>query len=259
MQHHADRAERRARVERVLERRQRLLADLLVLGGAVEQVDRVDEHRVDPLGGVDRLAVGGDLLVGVDAGPPRARALVEELDRAAGTFLTPGDRVGRPACGRYMTTDQHGFWTLFFRGMLCPEMRFDSLRLRPAPSTSGERGRHCTTGCWPGATAPSSSCGSRHRPRGARPRERGADLRGAALARPRLGRRPRLPVPAAGPPHRGRRAADRGRPRTAPPPAPTRSRPTRRRTATPASAAATTGRAPSGCGCPTRAPRSCAT
>ena len=52
-----------------------------------------------------------------------------------------------------------------------------------------------------------------HRPRALDARERRADLRGAALARARLGRRARLPVAARRPPRRGRRAAARRRPR----------------------------------------------
>src|SRR3954454_7050185 len=48
-----------------------------------------------------------------------------------------------------------------------------------------------------------------HRPRALHAGERRADLRGAALAGARLGRRPRLPVRAPGPARRGRRAADR--------------------------------------------------
>src|SRR4051812_2855523 len=48
-----------------------------------------------------------------------------------------------------------------------------------------------------------------HRSRALHAGERRADLRGAALAGARLGRRPRLPVRAPGPARRGRRAADR--------------------------------------------------
>ena len=47
VQHDAGRAERVARLQRGGQRRQRLVADLPVLGGAVEEIDGVDEHRID--------------------------------------------------------------------------------------------------------------------------------------------------------------------------------------------------------------------
>ena len=51
---------------------QRLVADLRVLGRAVEQVDRVDHQRLD-VRALHRLVEGGDLLVGVDARASTAR------------------------------------------------------------------------------------------------------------------------------------------------------------------------------------------
>ena len=54
------------------------------------------------------------------------------------------------------------------------------LRHRPGRCTSATRGRHCTTGSWPGARAASSSCASRT-PTASAPRARTChDLRGAA-------------------------------------------------------------------------------
>src|SRR3954471_2423594 len=67
VEHDALRAERVAGLQRDDQRAQRLVAQLLVLAGAVEEVDRVDEQRVDARA-LERRAVVGDLLVGVDAG-----------------------------------------------------------------------------------------------------------------------------------------------------------------------------------------------
>ena len=47
VQHDAGRAERVARLQRRGQGRQRLVADLPVLRGAVEEIDGVDEHGID--------------------------------------------------------------------------------------------------------------------------------------------------------------------------------------------------------------------
>ena len=113
-------------------------------------------------------------------------------------------------------------------------MRFDSLRLDRCPPHRGSADGTTTTGCWPGAAA-SSSCGSRTPTRERSTPENVEQIfEGAALARPRLGRRPVFQseqdrhaevveqLIAGG--HAYRSTAG-----------PTRSRPSRRRTATPAS------------------------
>ena len=120
----------------------------------------MDQHRVDLRVG-DRLVVGGDLLLGVDPRPPGARALVEELDRAAGALLPARDRVRRPAGGRDVGSDQHRIWTLFFRGMLCPVCAFASPRRRPAPPHRWSADGTVQLAPGPGPAARSSCCGSR--------------------------------------------------------------------------------------------------
>ena len=77
------------------ERGQGLLAQLFVFAGAVDQVDGVDHHGFD-LGGVHRLAEGGEVLLAVFGRPPHARALVEDLDRFATALLAALDRFGEP-------------------------------------------------------------------------------------------------------------------------------------------------------------------
>ena len=78
-----------------------------VLGRAVEQVDGVDQQRVD-VGVRHRGAEVGDLLVGVLARLPRARVLVEDLDRARAALDAALDGLGRTAGGGDVGTDQHG-------------------------------------------------------------------------------------------------------------------------------------------------------
>ena len=81
--------------QRVGERGQRLLAQLFVFARAVDQVDGVDHHRFD-LGGVHRLAEGGEVLLAVFGRPPHPRALVEDLDRFATALLAALDRLSSP-------------------------------------------------------------------------------------------------------------------------------------------------------------------
>ena len=120
------------------ERVERLLAQLSVLAGAVDQVDGVDHHRFDPRG-VHRLAEGGEVLLAVVGRPPHARALVEDLDRFAAALLAALDRVDEPARGGNMRADQHVTQTI-------TPVESDSPPRRPARCTSAERGRHSTTG-----------------------------------------------------------------------------------------------------------------
>jgi pimeloyl-ACP methyl ester carboxylesterase len=92
--------------QRVGQRGERLLAQLLVFGRAVDQVDGVDDHRVDR-GALHRLAEGGEIVLAVAGRPPHARALVEDLDRFAAAFLAALDRFGEPAGGGDVRSDQH--------------------------------------------------------------------------------------------------------------------------------------------------------
>ena len=76
--------------------RQRLGADLGILAGAVEQVDGVDQHRVDRACG-HRLAERRDVLLACSGRPPHARRLVEDLDRLGSRAPR---RVRSPLAGR---------------------------------------------------------------------------------------------------------------------------------------------------------------
>src|SRR5690242_16236470 len=82
MDHHAVGADRVAHPERVRERGQRLLPHLAVLRRQVDQVDGVDDHRLDRSAVHQRAEL---LDVGVLPGgrPPHAWGLVEDLDRVA--------------------------------------------------------------------------------------------------------------------------------------------------------------------------------
>jgi hypothetical protein len=79
----------------------------ITIGGReVDQVDRVNHHRVDA-GFVDRLAERHEVVVGVPGRPPRARALVEDLDRVGIPLHAALDGPIEPAgCGN-MDPDQH--------------------------------------------------------------------------------------------------------------------------------------------------------
>ena len=98
VQDDAGRADRVADAQRMGQRGQRLGADVGVLAGAVEQVDRVDQHGVDRARG-ERLAERGEVLVAVGGGPPHARRLVEDLDRAAAALDAALDRLRQAAGG----------------------------------------------------------------------------------------------------------------------------------------------------------------
>src|SRR5204863_2406145 len=57
--------------------------------------------------GLQRLAPGGEVLLGVAGGPPHPRALVEDLNRGRAELLAALDRRGHPAGGGDMGADQH--------------------------------------------------------------------------------------------------------------------------------------------------------
>jgi len=96
VEHHGAGAERGARVQGGDQRDEGLLEDVAVLAGAVEQVDGVDQQRVE-LGRVERRVIARDLIGRVLARLPRARVLVEELDRAAVALGAALNRPGRTA------------------------------------------------------------------------------------------------------------------------------------------------------------------
>src|SRR5207248_2608424 len=116
------RAERVAGLQRRDQRRERLLADLAVLGGRVQQVHGVDEQRLDAAR-AERLVVGLELLVRVRRRAPGARILVEDLDGVRAGLHSALDRLRRPTGGGDMGTDQHLTSTL--------------MRVRFAPSPTG--------------------------------------------------------------------------------------------------------------------------
>ena len=92
--------------QRVRQRAQRLLAQLGVLGRAVDQVDRVDHHGFDRRA-LHRLAKRGEVLLAVFGRPPHPRALVKDLNRLAAELDAALDRLVQPSgCGN-MRPDQH--------------------------------------------------------------------------------------------------------------------------------------------------------
>ena len=179
--------------QRVGERVQRLLAQLLVLAGAVDQVDGVDDHRFD-LGGVHRLAEGGEVLLAVVGRPPHARALVEDLDRFAAALLAALDRFGEPAGGGNVRADQHD--------QRKPPVS-DLPPRRPVRCTSAERGRHSITGSPPATAAASWCCGSRTPTASARPRRTSSRSSTRCAGWSSTGTRGRSPRPAGRPPRGG--------------------------------------------------------
>ena len=91
-------ANRVADAQRVRQRRQRLAADLRVIGGAVDEVDGVDHHGADVacrLGFAETLEV----LRPVVGRPPGARRLVEDLDRPRAQFAAALDSSVEPTRG----------------------------------------------------------------------------------------------------------------------------------------------------------------
>ena len=122
MQHDAARAERRARLQRRDQRGQRLPAELRVLGGAVDEVDGVDQQGLDS-GVLHRLVERRELLVAVDRGR-HARGDWLKIWIAVAVALDAAlDRLREAACGGDVGADQHGVWTPARRGMLCPDAR----------------------------------------------------------------------------------------------------------------------------------------
>ena len=73
------------------ERRARFVADLLVGRGAVEQVDRVDEDRLDATARAQGLAAGGEVILVVGGRPPHPRGLVEDLDGLSAALIAASD------------------------------------------------------------------------------------------------------------------------------------------------------------------------
>jgi len=102
--HHAVGADRVAHPQGVHERCERLLAHLPVLGGAVDQVDRMDHDRLDRAIG-HQLAEALDVRVLPLRRPPHARRLVEHLDRVAAALDPALMRVHEAAGRRDMGAD----------------------------------------------------------------------------------------------------------------------------------------------------------
>ena len=95
-----------ADAQRVGHRRKRLRADLLILAGAVDQVDRVDQDGLDVRVG-ERRPECGEVLVAVGRRAPLARRLVEDLDGTTFALDATCNRVGQTAGGGDMGADQH--------------------------------------------------------------------------------------------------------------------------------------------------------
>src|SRR5215213_3285946 len=107
MQDDAVRADALANPQGVGERRDRLLAELGVGGRAVDQVDRVDHDALDPRA-LDRLAVRREVAGSVFRRAPRARALVEDLDRLGARLHAAFDGLVETPRRGNVATDQHG-------------------------------------------------------------------------------------------------------------------------------------------------------
>ena len=143
----------------------------------------MDEQRVDVRAvhrGVERL----DLVVGVLARLPRARVLVEDLDGVAAAVDPALHRLGHPAGGRDVGTDEHA-------------RPYDAIRAHAGPLRSLPDGRaphrrraHGAVQLAPGPPRRRRAAAAHrgHRHASAHARERRADPRRAALARARLGR-----------------------------------------------------------------------
>ena len=103
-------ADRGCGVERGAHRRDRLLVDLAVGRGEIDEVEGVTDDRLDP----DLVAARAeplDLVLGVRRRPPHPRALREDLHGVAAELLGAVDRLRDPACRRDVCAEQHG-WTL---------------------------------------------------------------------------------------------------------------------------------------------------
>jgi hypothetical protein len=96
--------DRIADAQRVQHRVERLLADLAVLGGQVDQVDRVDHDRLDRAVG-HQLAERLDVRVLVVRRPPHPRRLVEDLDRVAAGLDAARVRLDQASRGRHVPAD----------------------------------------------------------------------------------------------------------------------------------------------------------
>ena len=86
------------------QRLERLASDLRILVGRVDQVDGVDDHSFDRTAG-PRLAEGPEVLLAVARRAPRARGLVEDLDRGAVAFDAALEGLYEPARGGHVGAD----------------------------------------------------------------------------------------------------------------------------------------------------------
>ena len=230
------RADPVAHPQGVLERGERLAADLPLLGGAVDQVDRMDRRPPRSRESSHRLAEGREVVVRVGGRPPHPRALVEDLDRVAVELDPALERLVSPPAVETCAPISIG--AQFLREPPSPP------RLRFAPSPTGALhigGARTALYNWLAGAAVGRRAGAAdrgHRPRALDPREHRADPRRAALARARLGRGAGEPVRAARAPRASasRSCSTAGTPTTTRRPRRTCA-PGRRRTAGPATAA----------------------
>src|SRR4051812_35301879 len=150
----AVRVDRAGDVHSVLERRARLVVDLVLGAREVGQVEGVAEDSADP-------RFGSPLLEALEVGrvvvrrAPRARALREDLDAVAADRLDPVDRGMDPARGRDMGPELHASTLLAwpFASVLRPARR--------ATCTSAAPIRRSSTGSSRAMKAASSCSGSR--------------------------------------------------------------------------------------------------
>ena len=156
-----------------------------VLGGAVEQVDRVDQHGAD-LARRERLAEAREVLLAVArSGARHPRRLVEDLDRAAAQLRCRARPrgTGRPRVrrGRRLASGTgHESPLRSFTHRRAAHRRRAHGAVQLAARARRRRALRAAD--------------RRYRPRALDARERRADPRRAALARARLGRGPDLPV-----------------------------------------------------------------
>src|SRR2546421_6885746 len=104
VQDHPTGADALAHAQGLDQRSQRLLADLAIVGSAIEQVDRMDQDYLDGAR-LHRVAEGLKVVLVVRRGPPHPWRLVENLDRVASPLDAALDRFWQAACLRDMGAD----------------------------------------------------------------------------------------------------------------------------------------------------------
>jgi hypothetical protein len=92
MQHHSRSADLGPDPQRLDQRGDRLVADLGIVGGAVEQVDGVDQDGLDRAR-LDRVTERREVILAVGRGTPHPRRLIEDLDRLTAALGPAPDRL----------------------------------------------------------------------------------------------------------------------------------------------------------------------